>query len=191
MTNQWSSRRVVRGLSQKTARACCSCGPQLTSMLSPEIKLKIKPIRTGEDIENVRMLFREYAKTLGFDLSFQGFDEEVDSLPGQYAPPEGSLLIAAADNDILGCVALRKIEGGICEMKRLFVRSEHRGKGIGRKLAEAVILAAQDIGYTRMRLDSISSMNEAINLYRSLGFRSTKPYCYNPMPGAVFLELDL
>ena len=153
--------------------------------------VKIKPIETDEDIENVRMLFREYASTLGFDLSFQGFNEEVDSLPGKYAPPDGCLLIAVGDHDILGCVALRKIEGDICEMKRLFVRPGHRGKGIGLKLAQAVISASRDIGYTRMRLDTISSMKEAITLYRSLGFRHTKPYRYNPVPGAVFLELDL
>jgi ribosomal protein S18 acetylase RimI-like enzyme len=152
---------------------------------------KIKSIETSEDIESLRTLFHEYARTLGFDLSFQGFDEEVESLPGKYVPPEGCLLIAVEGQDVLGCVALRKTEGDVCEMKRLFVRPEHRGKGIGRELVHAVINASRDMGYTRMRLDTISSMKEAIALYRSLGFHDTKPYCYNPVPEAVFLELDL
>jgi ribosomal protein S18 acetylase RimI-like enzyme len=155
------------------------------------MNVKITLVETSEDLEGIRTLFREYATTLGFDLSFQDFDEEVESLPGRYAPPEGCLLIAVQDQDILGCVALRKSEGTVCEMKRLYVPSSHRGRGIGRTLAKAVITKSRDMGYTKMRLDTIPSMKEAIALYRSLGFRDTDPYCYNPVPGAMYLELDL
>lgn len=155
------------------------------------MKVKIKSIETSDDLESIRTLFYEYAWNLGFDLSFQEFNKEVESLPGNYSPPEGCLLIAVEDQDVLGCVALRKIEDNVCEMKRLFVRSAHRGRGIGRKLAQAVISASRNMGYTRMRLDTISSMKEATTLYRSLGFRDTKSYCFNPVPGAVFFELSL
>ena len=142
-------------------------------------------------IQAVRRLFQEYAAFLGVDLCFQGFEQELAELPGAYAPPDGRLLLAVADDQPVGCVALRKLEDGICEMKRLYVQPGFRGLGLGRRLAEAIIQQARDIGYQRMRLDSIDSLKEAAALYRSLGFVEIPPYRYNPLPGAVFMGLRL
>jgi ribosomal protein S18 acetylase RimI-like enzyme len=146
-------------------------------------------------IELVRSLFRQYADSLGFDLAFQGFAEELASLPGEYAPPRGRLLLAlTAEGKAAGCVALRALsapEEAVCEMKRLYVLPACRGQGLGRALAERVIAEARTAGYRRMRLDSIDTMKEAIGLYRALGFREIPPYRFNPIAGAVYLELDL
>jgi len=145
-----------------------------------------------KEIEHARALFKEYAAWLEIDLCFQNFDKELAGLPGDYAPPTGCLLLAIEGKRIAGCAALRKIGDGICEIKRLFVRPEFRGKGLGRKLAEAIIEEAKQIGYQRMRLDTLPpKMNEAIELYRSLGFKEIGPYCNNPVPGAKFMESDL
>jgi len=143
------------------------------------------------DVETARTLFREYADGLGIDLCFQGFDRELAELPGDYAPPRGRLLLAGVEGGIAGCIALRPLEGGACEMKRLYIRPQYRGRGIGRALAEAVIREARSTGYPCMRLDSLPSMSEAIALYRALGFREIAPYRPNPVEGAVFLELEL
>jgi len=145
----------------------------------------------SDQITQLRPLFEEYAASLGIDLCFQNFDRELEDLPGDYALPSGRLLIAIEGEALAGCVALRRIEGDICEMKRLYVRPAFRGTGLGRKLATAVIDAAGQIGYTTMRLDTLSSMHEAIGLYRSLGFVPTGPYRHNPVCGALFFELAL
>ncbi len=174
---------------------------------SPEPGAAPALITAGPDhIDIVRELFVEYAQSLGFSLCFQGFDAELAGLPGEYAPPRGCLLLATAESDtaplpdadavsastIAGCVALRPIAGDICEMKRLYVRPAFRGRGIGRLLATAVIAAARDLGYRRMRLDTIEArMQEAVALYRSLGFRPITQYTVNPIAGALFMELEL
>lgn len=153
--------------------------------------LRTYPVQTNEDLASAKFLFEEYAESLGFDLDFQGFDEELANLPGEYAPPKGYLLLAEYEGQLAGCVALKQLEDPICEMKRLYVRPEFRGLGIGRALAEAVIAQARNIGYTRMRLDTAPSMEAARTLYRSLGFRQIGPYRYNPIEGAIFMELEL
>jgi ribosomal protein S18 acetylase RimI-like enzyme len=140
----------------------------------------------------VRELFREYAQSLGFSLCFQGFDQELAALPGDYAPPEGRLLLLTVANDAAGCVALHKIDGSICEMKRLYVRPQFRGKGVGKILAERVIAEARQMGYKQLRLDTVEPvMRTAVAMYRSLGFREIAPYRRNPIEGALYMELQL
>ncbi|HSS45183.1 MAG TPA: GNAT family N-acetyltransferase [Thermoanaerobaculia bacterium] len=148
-------------------------------------------VKIPREIELVRTLFREYQQTLGIDLCFQNFEQELARLPGDYAPPSGRLLLASSDHEIAGCVALRKIEEDVCEMKRLYVRNAFRGQGVGRKLAEAILGEARRIGYRKMRLDTMPSMRAAIPLYRSLGFSEIAPYRVNPVEGALFMEKDL
>jgi ribosomal protein S18 acetylase RimI-like enzyme len=148
--------------------------------------------RTAADLEHARRLFRAYAEWLGVDLCFQGFEQELASLPGCYAPPAGRLLLARVGGDTAGSVGLRPLESGICEMKRLWVEPGFGGRGLGRALAETVIEAARAIGYARMRLDTIPArMPAAQHLYGSLGFREIPPYYHNPLEGVVMLELEL
>jgi len=139
----------------------------------------------------VRELFREYADSLGINLHFQQFEQEVADLPGGYGPPGGTLLLAMADGIPGGCVGVRPIEGEICEMKRLYVRPRARKAGLGRALAEAAIAFGAAAGYRRMRLDTLPTMEGARALYQTLGFRPILPYRYNPIPDTLFLELKL
>ncbi len=143
------------------------------------------------DLPEARALFEEYARSLDFDLGFQGFAAELAGLPGAYAPPSGRLLLARADGVVAGCVALRAIGDGECEMKRLFVRPRFLGRGIGRRLAESIVMEGRAAGHRAMKLDTVSSMKAAIALYESLGFRDVAPYRENPIDGARFMELRL
>jgi ribosomal protein S18 acetylase RimI-like enzyme len=155
-------------------------------------KLKITQVQSPAEIIAARELFLEYAKSLNFSLCFQSFDQELASLPGDYAPPTGRLLLAEFFGRRAGCVALHRLEEGICEMKRLYVRPEFRGQKIGRRLAEAVIAEARTMGYQRMRLDTVAPvMREAVQLYRELGFYEIPAYRANPMAGTLYMELTL
>jgi putative acetyltransferase len=144
-----------------------------------------------EDIQLARDLFLEYQHAIGIDLCFQNFDEELRSLPGEYAPPPGRLLLCFDSQELAGCIALRRIDEMICEMKRLYVRPAFRGKHIGRFLAETIVHHARGAGYTKMRLDTLATMTEAIALYKALGFSAIAPYRPNPLPTALYFELDL
>jgi GNAT superfamily N-acetyltransferase len=153
---------------------------------------KIIQVRSAADIEQARELFREYSAWVETDLCFQNFEKELAALPGSYAEPDGRLLLAFHDGQLAGCVGLRKIGEGICEMKRLFVRDAFRGKRIGRNLIDSIVREAKELGYERMRLDTLPpQMNDAIALYRSFGFKEIEPYYENPVPGAKFMELNL
>lgn len=143
------------------------------------------------DLDEIRVLFQEYAESLGVNLDYQGFDDEVRQLPGMYAPPAGTLLLARRDSEVVGCVGVRPLDKHVSEMKRLFVRPSGRGLGLGRTLAEAAIRFATAAGYERMRLDTLPQMRRAQELYRSLGFTPIAPYRFSPVPGTVFLELLL
>jgi GNAT superfamily N-acetyltransferase len=147
---------------------------------------------TKEEIDLARVLFQEYAASLGFSLCFQNFDQELADLPGKYAPPSGRLLLAYADNDLAGCIALRKLDDDTCEMKRLFIRSEFRQHGFGRLLIEKIIDEAKASGYRRMRLDTLpGKMDSAIRLYERFGFHDVPPYYDSPVAGTRYLELAL
>lgn len=151
----------------------------------------VRPVSTDADIGEIRVLFGEYAQSLGIDLAFQDFEAEMAGLPGAYSPPHGCLLLATAGGRSAGCVAVRDLLAGLCEMKRLYVRPEARGQGVGRALAEAAIRFGLAAGYEAMRLDTLPNMAAAQALYRQLGFREIPAYRYNPIPGTCFLELAL
>ncbi len=154
--------------------------------------MKLIQVTTPEQIEIARELFLEYAASLNIDLCFQNFEQEVADLPGKYALADGRLLLAMYGDQIAGCVALRAMSDGACEMKRLYLRPAFRGQGLGRKLVDAIIEAANEMGYERMRLDTLpGKMDQAIALYRSLGFKEIEPYYDNPVAGAVFMEIEL
>ncbi|MGZ4733490.1 MAG: GNAT family N-acetyltransferase [Terriglobales bacterium] len=145
-----------------------------------------------EHIEQARYLFLEYGRSLGFSLCFQSFEEELKTLPGAYGPPSGRLLLARSAGHAAGCIALRKLESGICEMKRLYVRPEDRGRGLGRMLVERLIAEARAAGYKRMRLDTVeSAMKDAVALYRRIGFQEIAPYSAIPIESALWMELLL
>lgn len=145
-----------------------------------------------DQIDAARTLFREYEAWLGLDLCFQGFEEELRGLPGKYAPPDGRLFLAYSDEDFAGCIAMRKLDDGICEMKRLFVRDAFRGRRIGNKLIRKIIDEARSAGYKKMRLDTYpAKMGKAVDLYRSYGFHEIASYYDNPHDGVLFMELNL
>ncbi len=156
------------------------------------MRTAIVPADNRERIDAVRELFLEYASGLGFDLCFQSFEQELAGLPGDYAFPAGILLLALADDQPAGCVALRKLEDDVCEMKRLYVRPQFRGSGLGVELVHWAIESAKAMGYAKMRLDTVATvMQKAIDLYRRLGFIEIAAYRENPIPGALYMELDL
>jgi len=159
---------------------------------SLQSRARIHEARTAGQYDTVRMLFEAYERALGFSLDFQRFDQELELLPGRYAAPGGCILLAYRDDgEPTGCVALRPLEAGICEMKRLFVLPDAQGQGIGRDLAIAIIERARELGYKKMRLDTVASLIAANTLYATLGFHSIAAYCHNPLPGARFFELEL
>ncbi len=154
--------------------------------------IKLIPAATSEQIGIVRDLFVEYQQWLNFSLCFQGFDKELAELPGKYAPPLGRLYLAECDGAVAGCIALRPMEEpGICEMKRLYVRDEFRGRGIGKYLTKTILSDAKEIGYTAMRLDTLERMETARSLYRNLGFNTIPAYYHNPLDEVVYMELPL
>lgn len=158
---------------------------------SKEYIIEFKHI-TGQDmIEEVKQLFLEYVQSLKIDLAFQNFETEFKTLPGKYAPPDGVLILALIDDKVAGCIALRKISEDICEMKRLYVRDDYRGLGIGRRLITMIIKEALTLNYYYIRLDTLPTMKKAQDLYISLGFYDIEPYVYNPIKGTRFMELKL
>jgi putative acetyltransferase len=167
------------------------------SSVSPVVKgFAFAQAETPTQLAQARELFLEYAKSLGFSLCFQNFDQELAGLPGDYSPPHGRLLLAEHESQLAGCVALHKIalpgQDGVCEMKRLYLRPQFRGKGLGRALAERIIAEARQIGYKCMRLDTVEPvMKDAVVMYRRLGFREIPAYRANPMPGTLYMELQL
>lgn len=168
--------------------------PQPSSVSPPsEVKdFVLTQAASPIQITQARELFLEYAQSLGFSLCFQNFDNELAGLPGEYAPPEGRLLLADYDGQLAGCVALHKLDDTICEMKRLYLRPQFRGQGLGRVLADRIISEARNIGYERMRLDTVEPvMKDAVAMYHRIGFAEIAPYCANPIAGALYMELKL
>ena len=154
--------------------------------------MRIFHANSTQDVQRARTLFEEYASGIGISLCFQNFDQELANLPGDYAAPDGRLLLAEEDSELAGCIALRKLDDGVCEMKRLFLRPAYRGRGLGKILVESIIDEARKLGYTYMRLDTLPGrMDKAIALYRSIGFVEIEPYRENPVEGAKFMELEL
>lgn len=153
--------------------------------------MKLVFVESEKHLTSIRELSLEYAESLGFSLCFQNFDKELANLPGDYSPPDGRLILALDENKPIGCVALRKLEKDICEMKRLYIKPEMRGIGLGEQLVRTVIDEAVKIGYMKMRLDTVPKMKEAIDLYSKIGFKEVGPYRENPIEGAMYMEMDL
>jgi putative acetyltransferase len=171
--------------------ACCdqagASWQQMTAEDRPELTEASEPL----DFAAARELFLEYAAQLPIDLRFQGFTAELDHLTTMYAPPSGCLILARSGDHAIGCGALRRLSDDVCEMKRLYLRPQARGTGLGRTLAERLVQRAKALGYARMCLDTLLDMHPARRLYVSLGFRETAPYYDNPLPDVVYMELDL
>ena len=154
--------------------------------------LQLSQVQSPAQIEQARELFLEYGQSLGFSLCFQGFDKELAGLPGDYAPPDGRLFLAEHQGQLAGCVALHRFDATSGEMKRLYIRPNFRGLGLGRILAERILSEAASIGFQRIRLDTVQgTMDDAIGLYRRLGFHEIEPYRENPIAGALYMELEL
>jgi putative acetyltransferase len=154
--------------------------------------IEILQVETDADIEDARSIFREYENWLGLSLCFQSFEEELATLPGFYAPPGGRLYLARMDGETVGCIGLRKLEDGFCEMKRLYLRESARGQGVGLRLIEKVIADAREIGYSKMRLDTYPpKMGKAVSLYESHGFYKIDSYYANPHGDTLFMEKQL
>jgi len=153
--------------------------------------MRIVEAESASERALAKSLIEEYVDSLGIDLDFQGFREEMAQFPHGYSPPEGAVLLAYEGTEPTGVVALRRHSGSVCEMKRLYVRPSYRGRGIGRALSEALVRRAVALGYSRMRLDTLPTMDAALGLYRALGFREIPPYRFNPVAGAHYMELDL
>jgi ribosomal protein S18 acetylase RimI-like enzyme len=155
-------------------------------------ELEALQAESPDQIATIRELFLEYAQSLGFSLCFQGFDQELAGLPGDYTPPAGCLILATQGGKAAGCVALHRLDDEHCEMKRLYVRPQFRGRGLGRHLAERIIADARQIGYKYLRLDTVEPvMRTAVAMYRGLGFVEIAPYRPNPIDGALYMELEL
>lgn len=151
----------------------------------------LENVTSEPQLSQVREIFHEYQQSLGIDLCFQNFEKELADLPGQYAPPQGRLYLAIVSGEVAGCAALRPFPGNQCEIKRLYVRPQFRGKNLGKLLANKVIAEARQIGYRQMLLDTLPTMTAAQELYISLGFRDTAKYCNNPIEGARYMCLEL
>lgn len=158
---------------------------------SKEQIIEFEFITAQDMIEEIKQLFLEYSQSLKIDLAFQNFETEFNTLPGKYGPPDGILILVLVDSKRSGCIALRKISEDICEMKRLYVRNDYRGLGIGKKLIGMIIEEARKLKYSYIRLDTLPTMKKAQELYTLFGFYDIEPYIYNPIKGARFLELKL
>ena len=168
-----------------------SRGPPYGGFLLPRPAPDIRTADLPADLPVVRLLFRQYAESLGIDLGFQDFEAELISLPGKYSPPRGCLLLAWNGDRAVGCAALRPIDDNVCEMKRLYIHPDVRAQHLGRRLSERILQEARAIGYRSMYLDTLPSMTSALHLYSDLGFTPIEPYVFNPIEGAIFLGLDL
>lgn len=155
------------------------------------MQITIEIARSPEQFDEGHRLFTEYANFLGVDLEFQGFSQEVMSLPSMYGPPSGCLLLAKLGSSYIGAVGLRQLEPEVAEMKRMYVSPKHHGNGVGKVLIEAFISQAKALGYNIIKLDTAESMSNALALYRKFGFVETTPYRYSPFPDAIFLELTV
>jgi ribosomal protein S18 acetylase RimI-like enzyme len=153
--------------------------------------MKIVKVTSKQQLKVAADLFREYQTFLDVDLCFQGFEQELATLPGKYSEPGGAIYLAQKDDEIIGCVAVRPIKDDICEMKRLYVRDGFRGLSAGRQLAEKIISKAKQLGYKRMQLDTLERLESALALYKKLGFVEIHPYYENPLDEVVYWELDL
>lgn len=156
-----------------------------------DLDLRIKKAEEEKEYEEARTLFKEYAESLSYTLDIHGFQKEMENLPGEYAPPEGFILLAYIEDQLAGCVALKKLNEETCEMLRMFVRPKFRQRGVGRAMAERTIEEARKIGYKKMWLDMVESMKNALGLYQSMGFAKIKPFREVSRGNAVFMELNL